>query len=112
MKKLTTEQRQVVKDSLTKKFNLPEGLIDTLFKRGLSKKLKGDKEFAKLGKDLDDAFTALRKKAEERKESKPQQDNQQNRDGNEAVADEKTPYHNTRTSQPHSQATISPTNTQ
>ena len=53
MKKLTTEQRQVVKDSLTKKFNLPEGLIDTLFKRGLGKKLKGDKEFAKLGKDLD-----------------------------------------------------------
>lgn len=67
MKKLTMEQRQAVKDSLTKKFNLPEGLIDTLFKRGLSKKLKGDKEFAKLGKDLDDAFTALRKKAEERK---------------------------------------------
>lgn len=67
MKKLTTEQKQRIKQALAKKYNLSEGFIERLFAKGLAKRIKGDPEFKKLATDLDDAFSALRKKAEERK---------------------------------------------
>ena len=72
MKKLTNEQKEKIKDSLSKKFNIPEGIVSTLFKRALASKIGGDPEFKKIAVDLDDAFTRLKKKAEERqKQGKP-----------------------------------------
>lgn len=65
MKKLTNEQR--IKEALNKKYNIPEGIIDTIFKRALASKIKGDPELQKLAKDLDSAYSNLRAKAEERK---------------------------------------------
>jgi len=58
--------------SLSKKFNIPEGIVSTLFKRALGSKIGADPEFKRIALDLDDAFTRLRKKAQERqKQGKP-----------------------------------------
>lgn len=72
MKKLTTEQQGTIKKALSKKWKISEGFIDRIFARGLAKNIKGDPEFKKLATDLDDAFTRLKKKAEERqRQGKP-----------------------------------------
>ena len=52
---------------ISKKWNISEGFIERLFAKGLAKSLKGDKEFQRLAKNVDDAFLRLQKKAEERK---------------------------------------------
>ena len=65
--KLTNEQKQQVKKAISKKWNISEGFIERLFAKGLAKNLKGDKEFQRLAKNVDDAFLRLQKKAEERK---------------------------------------------
>lgn len=65
--KLTNEQKVQVKEALCKKWNLSEGFIERLFAKGLARTLKGDSEFQRLAKNVDDAFLRLQKKAEERK---------------------------------------------
>jgi hypothetical protein len=53
MKQLSESQKKIIKDYLTKKYNLKEGIIDYVFGKILVKKLKNDKNFVKLAKDLD-----------------------------------------------------------
>lgn len=53
MKKLTEDQKQVIKNYFTKKYNLKEGIIDYIFGKVLVNKLKNDKNFISLAKDLE-----------------------------------------------------------
>lgn len=65
--KLTKEQKNKIKETLSKKHSLNEGIVDYIFGKLLVKKLSKDKEFLRLAKKLDDDMEQLRKKVEDMK---------------------------------------------
>lgn len=53
MKKLTESQKTTIKNFLTKKYSLKEGIIDYIFGKVLVNKLKNDQNFISLAKEID-----------------------------------------------------------
>jgi hypothetical protein len=65
--KLTNEYKTRIKETLTKKHSLKEGIVDYIFGKVLTKQLKKDKDFLRMAKKLDDDMEQLRKKVEDMK---------------------------------------------
>jgi hypothetical protein len=61
-----------IKEALTKKHSLREGIIDYIFGKALVSKLSTDKDFVAMTKKLDNDMQALRDKVEQlKKDGKP-----------------------------------------
>lgn len=63
--KLTESQKKSIKEFITKKHSLKEGIIDYIFGKVLVNKLSKDKDFITMAKKLDSDMEELRKKVED-----------------------------------------------
>lgn len=70
--KLTNESKNKIKEVITKKHSLKEGLLDYIFGKVLVKKLSKDSDFIRMAKKLDSDMQKLRDEVEDlKKQGKP-----------------------------------------
>jgi hypothetical protein len=70
--KLTNESKNKIKEVITKKHSLKEGLVDYIFGKVLVKKLSKDIDFIRMAKKLDSDMQKLRDEVEDlKKQGKP-----------------------------------------
>jgi hypothetical protein len=64
--------KKKIKEAITKKHSLKEGIVDYIFGKLLVKKLSKDKDFLAMAKKLDDDMQKLRDEVEDlKKQGKP-----------------------------------------
>lgn len=67
--KPTNEQIKTISSALAKKHGMNEGLVDYIFGKVLTRRLKKDKKFNQIAKELDTAMDKLRKEVERMKKN-------------------------------------------
>ena len=67
--KPTNEQIKTISSALAKKHGMNEGLVDYIFGKVLTRKLKKDKKFNQIAKELDTAMDKLKKEVERMKKN-------------------------------------------
>lgn len=67
--KPTNEQIKTISSALSKKHGMNEGLVDYIFGKVLTRRLKKDKKFNQIAKELDTAMDKLRKEVERMKKN-------------------------------------------
>ena len=63
--KLTENIKNKIKEAITKKHSLKEGIVDYIFGKLLVKKLEKDKDFVTMAKKLDSDMEKLRDKVDQ-----------------------------------------------
>lgn len=62
--KLTETKKNKIKEFISKKHDMKEGIVDYIFGKKLVSNLEKDDDFLKLARNLDNDMDALRKKVE------------------------------------------------
>lgn len=60
MGKLSESNKKTIKKYFTKKYSIKEGIIDYIFGKMVVNKLKNDKEFVSMAKDLDTDLQSIK----------------------------------------------------
>ena len=67
--KLTETKKNKIKEFISKKHDMKEGVVDYIFGKKLVSNLEKDDDFLKLARNLDNDMDALRKKVERMQKS-------------------------------------------
>lgn len=67
--KLTERKKRKIKEFISKKHDMKEGIVDYIFGKKLVSNLEKDDDFLKLAKNLDNDMDILRKKVERMKKN-------------------------------------------